>query len=370
MKRIFKMRRLWLLLSYPVAAALLYFASLHENFAEWYAGTIYPVLSRAGNRLTGIAPFSVGEILVVLFLILMPAAFIRLLVRLIRHRGRRGETAAVFCVNLACFTGIVFFLFTVNCGTNYYRSTFAQLSGFAIRPSGRAELVRLCQSLAADSNRLRAKEKTDGQSVMELRAPDFPQNADKARKALDLLEKDFPSLRSGYGGPKPVAASKLMSYGQITGMFFPFTFEANVNTDAPDYTIPFTMCHELSHLRGFMREDEANFISYLACSASPDGDFRYSGAAMAFTYASNALYSIDGKTANTVFSLLSEGVRRDLAANNAYWNRFKGPVARAAGSVNNHYLKANDQKDGVQSYGRMVDLLLALQRSREKGTSK
>ena len=45
----------------------------------------------------------------------------------------------------------------------------------------------------------------------------------------------------------------------------------------PYYNIPHTICHELSHLKGFMREDEANFIGYLACIGSDSPDFRYSG---------------------------------------------------------------------------------------------
>ena len=34
----------------------------------------------------------------------------------------------------------------------------------------------------------------------------------------------------------------------------------------PFYNIPHTICHELSHLKGYMREDEANFIGYLPVS--------------------------------------------------------------------------------------------------------
>ena len=56
-----------------------------------------------------------------------------------------------------------------------------------------------------------------------------------------------------------------MSRTEITGIFIPFTMEANVNVDIPDYSLGSTMCHELAHLHGFIREDEANYISYLAC---------------------------------------------------------------------------------------------------------
>ena len=363
MKSILKLRRLWLLLAFPASFALILLASGRAGFAESYANSVYPILSRAGNQITGLALFSVGEAFVFLLIALLLAALIRFFVRMARGRGKRGLIAGKFAVNLLCFAGILLLLFTAGCGINYYRSTFAQTSGLDVKESQKSELVRLCSSLATDSNTLRAQTETDGRSVMRLRAQSFSGNAEKARVAFDGLSRSYPLLRSGYGAPKPVLASRLMSRCNITGMFFPFTFEANVNTDVPEYTIPFTMCHELSHLRGFMREDEANFIAYLACENSSDVDFRYSGAVMAFTYASNALFGADSSAANTVFSRLSDGVRRDLQFNNQYWDKFKGPAADAATSANNSYLKANNQKDGVQSYGRMVDLLLALQRS-------
>lgn len=70
-----------------------------------------------------------------------------------------------------------------------------------------------------------------------------------------------------------------MSYLDISGIYCPFTFEANVNVHMNDVLIPVTMCHELSHLSGYMREDEANFIAFLACLQSDDPEFRYSGVA-------------------------------------------------------------------------------------------
>ena len=184
-----------------------------------------------------------------------------------------------------------------------------------------------------------------------------------AQEAFEALSEEYPLVTGGYGKPKPVLLSRLMSWCNITGVFFPFTFEANVNNDIPDYSIPSTMCHELSHLRGFMREDEANFIGYLACCRSDNPELQYSGLMLAFIHANNALYSADAATASAIYAELCEGTQRDLAANSAYWKQFEGPVAEISSSVNNAYLQANGQEEGVRSYGRMVDLLLAEQRA-------
>jgi hypothetical protein len=79
----------------------------------------------------------------------------------------------------------------------------------------------------------------------------------------------------------------------LTGIYSPFTIEANYNGDMTDYNIPFTLCHELSHLRGFMQEEEANFIAFLACIYSDQMEFQYSGYLSAWIYAMNELNDKD-----------------------------------------------------------------------------
>lgn len=359
-------RRLWLLLLFPAALLLTLCAQKIPGFAERYATGVYVVLSRAVSRTTGLVPFSIAELLVFALVLFFIAALIRLAVRLIRGTRNRAALAVRFLSDLCVFAAAAAFLFTVTCGINYYRLTFAETGGLTVTPSSKEELRELCASLASGLNRLRPGLETDKQGVMKLSAENMEKTAREAARYYDGIEKDYPLLKSGYGVPKPVFLSRLMSRCDITGMFFPFTFEANVNTDAPEYTIPATMCHELSHLRGYMREDEANFIGYLVCEKSGDPDFLYSGEMLAFTYANNALYSADADAAGGIYASLSDGVRRDLSYGSAYWKQFEGPVARVSAQVNDRYLRANRQDDGIKSYGRMVDLLLAEQRAKKK----
>lgn len=359
-------KRLWLLLLFPAALALTVCAAWKPSFAQWYAIRIYPALSLTVNRMAGLVPFSAAECLVILLLLCIPVTLILFAAGMIRKKGSRPLFMLKSAVNLAVFFSIVFFLFTINCGINYYRYPFADTCGLKVEPSTKTELNELCVSLASDANRLRPGLKSGSRGVMELHQKDLRVTAQEAARAYDRMERDYPLLRSGYSAPKLVHFSRVMSRCNITGVFFPFTLEANVNTDVPEYTIPATMCHELSHLRGYMREEEANFIGYLVCSKSEDMDFQYSGDMLAFTYASNALFSADANAANKIFSSLSSGVRRDLAYNSEYWKQFEGPVAKASSRVNDQYLKANSQSDGVQSYGRMVDLLLAQQRAEKQ----
>jgi hypothetical protein len=159
-----------------------------------------------------------------------------------------------------------------------------------------------------------------------------------------------------------------MSTTEITGVFFPFTMEANVNVDIPDYTIAATMMHELAHLRGFMREDEANYLSYLAGMKSDNIELQYSSTMLALVYAGNALYSQNPDLYFIIRDQYSEGVLKDIRANSEYWTQYEDTVVSTiSNKVNDTYLKANNQEDGVKSYGRMLDLLLAKYREEHLG---
>ena len=102
--------------------------------------------------------------------------------------------------------------------------------------------------------------------------------ADKSdifRRAPDSYggaEQIFPCLAAPAVRAKPVLLSRLLSYIRYTGFFFPYTAEANLNADSPACLLPSTIAHELAHLRGVAREDEANFCAVVACLESGDED--------------------------------------------------------------------------------------------------
>ena len=112
-----------------------------------------------------------------------------------------------------------------------------------------------------------------------------------------------------------------------------------------------------------MREDEANFIGFLACIGSGVPDWEYSGYLTGWVYAGNAPYKVDQEAYWELHDRLDESVRQELIDNNVFWDRFDTKVAEAATKVTDSYLKANSQTDGVKRYGRMVDLMLSFYRA-------
>lgn len=307
-------------------------------FGTWYAERIYPIISGVFSRFFGLFPFSAGEIF--LYGLLLICVLYGL-----RHLGqwRKMITGTFFLISA------LLFIYTINCGINYYRRPFSDYLQYKAEQYTGKELQELLGWLTEQVNESYVETGVRGQKVLR----------SGAVRAMEKLGTEYPQLSGYYPKPKPLILSRVMSIQQLSGIYSPFTVEANYNREMTPYNIPITVCHELSHLRGFMREDEANFIGFLACIGTDEPEFRYSGYLMAWIYAGNALEAVDHEAYTGFWKELRNEVREDLYENTLFWDRFDTRVSKAAETLNNTYLKANSQTDGVRSYGRMVDLMLA-----------
>ena len=349
MKKALRSVRFWITMLIPISIILTLMAKNIKGFADGYQEYVYKYISVIFNNITGIVPFSIGEIIVILFPLSVLGYLIYVICSAVRS-NRKIILNGLF--NLLTAGAVILFLFTTNCGINYYATGVAEKMDIKTEPVSSDELYRVCVYLAERSSEIRKDMIEDEKGVAVV-----SENADeRAKEYVNRL------MGSGYSKPKGVMLSRGMSYLNITGVYFPFTFEANINTDAPSHSIPSTMCHELAHVNGVMHEEDANFISFLACINSGDREFEYSGYMMSMIYASNALYQTDKTKYYALVEHMSEGVIRDLNDQSEYWKQFETPVAEVASSVNDSYLKSNAQKDGVESYGKMVDLIIGYMR--------
>lgn len=341
--------------------ALLFSSKVFPGFAQWYSLHIYPIWVQSVGRISGIFPISLSEIFLYFFIgwILVTCAVAT--GRAVR--GREGREAFVgWILNLFLAAGVLFFLYVLNCGINYHRESFSESSGISVRQYSAQELKEVCLWLTDEVNNLAEEVVRDGDGVMEIGRARGEESGDagaEAVRAMGRLGSTYDGLAGYYPRPKGLIFPWILSVQNLTGIYSPFLVEANYNTAMTDYNIPFTMCHELSHLRGFMQEEEANFIAFLACRASEDAQFLYSGNLEGWVYCMNVLYEADYEAWEEVRAGLSPEVEADLRANREFWAKYDGTVAEVANQVNDAYLKANDQEDGVKSYDRMVDLIVS-----------
>lgn len=333
---------------------LLYLAKETDRVAQWYAIHIYPIIVETVGRLFGLFPISVIEVLLYIAIFLVLACGLRLCIRLAVKKGGKAEAAHYFS-GIWLAASVLFLLYTLNCGINYQRMSFSEAEGIVTEGYSVEELQKVCEILTQDVNTYAEQVERDEEGLMILDGSERR----LAVKAMHSLGESYEEMAGYYPRPKALAGSWLLSVQNLSGIYAPFTVEANYNNDMTDYNIPFTACHELSHLRGFMQEEEANFIAYLACMESDEAEFRYSGSLLGWIHCTNALRREDIDAWREVREQLSEKVVPDLQENNEFWSRYEGKAAEVSEQINDHYLKANGQSDGVKSYGRMVDLLAA-----------
>lgn len=298
--------------------------------------------------------FSVAEVLIVTAAAAVLARLAYGLVRLLRGRSslRRAYrlVMGLAAAGLAVYAG-----FSLLWGVYYYGDDFMAKSGLDSSPVSTEQLETVTEYFARLANLYgsEVERNADGLYVCD-------RDAILARSPalFDSTVEDFPCLDGPRVAAKGVLLSRGMSYIDFTGFFFPFTGEANVNTDFPPALFASTVAHELSHQRGVAKEQEANFVAVLASLRSGDADFCYSAALLAYTHLGNALYSADRAAWERVYAALDENVRRDLALNNAYWRQFETPVQSVSNTVYEGFLHSYDQTLGLKSYGACVDLLV------------
>lgn len=365
----FYKKRIFLLLLAPVSVFFLWLAKVNQNFAELvFARKIYKVIAHAVSFISDKFPISLMEVEIILLPVLVVFGIAYLIYQLIRHKKNSKSISYLMLltlVNVACIASVLFFMYVFMAGINYHRYSFAKISGYDIQESSVEDLYQMTLNLSERAAKARNLISTEGGEFTK----DGNVSIDKSNwKALVAAEvkayakegKVYPELKGNYKSVKSVDFSRVMSAMEITGIFWPFTMESNVNTDVVDYSIPATMGHEMAHLRGFMREDEANFISYLICSNSDNPVLQYSGLMLALSYAGNQLYNQSPEDFEKVRATYTAEMSADLREDYYYWVQFEDTViSTASNTVNDNYLKANNQSDGVKSYGRMVDLLLA-----------
>jgi hypothetical protein len=357
-------RRRWPLALLPAAVGLQLTASASPGLVErLYSKRLYRIVGATLAATVGRVPFSVGEVVLGLAVAGAAAWIVRGLRRLVGARGRRREVVLSTLAGAWTASGALYLAFVILWGLNYRRPPYAALAGLDARPATIAELTAVCEKLVAASNRARDGLPEDGAGVARL-ADGRSGALRRAPAGYAAAARSEPVLEGASAPAKPVRGSTVLSYLGISGIFSPFTGEANVNMTLPDPDVPFSACHELAHAHGFAREDEANYVGYLACTRHPDGDFRYSGLLAASVYAMNALARTDREGHARLEARRAPGVRRDLAALIAWAERYRGPAERVSKAVNNAYLRSQGDKEGVRSYGRMVDLLIAEERPR------
>lgn len=360
MKAFFKkypIRHLWLLTDLGLLGLFLLLRQSRAAMNAFVAHVSNPIRRTIG-RLCYRVDFSVAEVLCVL-LVLGAAAYVLWSVAAVVRapKGSRGRRAYGVLLGFACGALSLGAVFCWFWGADYCTDSFQERSGVYAQPVEAEELLRVTVYFARQTALAADGVARDENGVFAVPREEILAYSPYAYEGAEAL---FPLLTFDDVGVKPIRLSRVMSMLDFTGVYCPYTGEANVNTDSPACMLPATAAHEMAHQRGYASEQECNFLGVLAATTCGDAAYRYSGWLMGYVYLSNALYRVSPEVYWSIRRALPETVEADLRDNTAYWDQFRDKAPqKVANQVYDSMLKAYGDERGIQSYGTVVDMLVA-----------
>ena len=335
------------------------------GFADAYAGTFNRIWVMTLGRVSSIFPFSAVEFLIYGLVFLLLFRIIRIVLLWARRKKEKGRETFIRAVRLFAgrvlvLVALIFFLFEANEDIYFYCTPFSAREGYGEGEYSTEDLAMCCAWLAGEAGLYADLVERDAWGIMVMYA-----DADtRIRDAMSDLGASYRDLSGWYPRAKPVFFSRVMSLTNMAGIYSAYTIEANYNREMTEYNHAFCAAHELSHLKGVLQENEANFVAYLCCMNSEEADIHYSGLLSGWIYCGNELYKRDRERWMEIYRTLDDRCIADLNANNAFWARYKGEISDAAESFNDSYLKGRGQENGTESYDRVVDLIVSYEKMR------
>lgn len=325
-----------------------------DGAANFLHAHLTPVVRGALGYLTCLYPLSFVETAI----LLLPL-WIFLIVRLVRRMAKSKEGALRLLTLLLSIPVLIYSLFVGTHALGYLTDPIEDRLALDRDTPTADALYDTASWLAAEANAMAAllPDRAEDGSV-KMPYGYFKMN-EKLVDAYRSLSKKYDFIPTLFVGTKPILLSHPMAYTGITGVYTFFTGESNVNTVYPDYSTVYTAAHEMAHSRGISREDEANFVAFLACMESDDPFIRYSGCVGLLQYVGNAAYRTDPQRYGTLWQKYGETVIGDFRAYNEIYDRYDGSiVGEVSGTLNDLYLSGMGT-EGTVSYSLVVELAVA-----------
>ena len=343
------------ILIFAVPIILFHIFKNNRAVMDFIAQNITVYIKKVLNRICSIFPFSVTEIIIALAVVGIFVFLIRTIIY-IKRSGRKLNALWRRITALLCAGVFIYFEFCLMWGVNFYTSNIEAKTGIYARESTVQELYETAVYFAEKVSELGEKVPRNSDGIF---APELSDIFSASVNVYDNISKEYECFEYEDTVPKKIICSKIMSYMDCTGLYFPFTAESNINIDVPLCLMPSTIAHELGHQRGISSEKEANFAAILACTSCNNILYQYSGYLLGYIYLNNALYDEDGELFSALRENLSENVKNDLRANSEYWQQFETRVSEVSSSIYDSMLKGYGETLGTKSYGAVVDLLIA-----------
>jgi len=350
-----KRNKYWIVIGIQVIFILVirWFSSNALRVESYYSTGIYVYLSVFLRYLLGWLPFSIGDALygaIVIWFLYRLIKISKVIINKEVSRPRLIASIQRFVVTVL----LIYILFNSLWGINYNRVGIASQLGLSMDKYSVNDLkilnTVLLQKVNESNNLLLQKH------VPEMTSKEI---FNKAMLAYREVNKQYPFLNYHPASIKTSLWGWMGNYIGFLGYYNPFTGEGQVNTTVPKFSQPYTNCHEIAHQLGYAKENEANFVGYLAAAASKDETFHYSVYLDLFLYANRNLFLTDSTEAKAFTKELHPAVKKNLREWRQFNESHKNRVEPVIRWMYGKYLESNQQPSGVLSYNEVNSFLIA-----------
>lgn len=364
--------RHWLLL------VLLLLVTLVKMIPLWgfiYTTRIYPIIGTLLSPISGFFPFAVGDIFIALsiaWVIFYPIYEIGLRKKLARRyfflaakRGSYPKKKVVFG-RVAEYLLWVYAWFYIAWGLNYSQpNIYARIEMKPVEVS-EAKFKAFAYQYADSLNALSISSDIARSSIFS----DSIVDDGLKNRVRDAVLKEYNKIgyKEGINAPfnqhphaKTMVFTPLSSMSGVTGSMGPFFCEFTLNGDILPHDYPATYAHEFAHFLGVANEGEANFYSYIVCTASADKQVRFSGYYHIFFHVLNNVFDILGeKEGERFLKHIRPEIIQLAKSDRRYWLSKRCKALDAAQDIIfDFYLKGNHVAEGRKSYSGVIGLILA-----------
>lgn len=318
-----------------------------------YSTGIYPFIASIFRFLLGWLPFSAGDLFYLMVIFWLIRKVWRFSAKLFRRKLNRKWIERVF-FQLITISMSVYIIFNIFWGINYNRRQASEQLKLGVVKKDTTELKIIEALLLAKVNH--------SKKALIANKAEYPPNQELFKRAVNCFkqaEKLYPFLNYKYPAVKSSMFGWLGNYLGFTGYYNPFSGEAQLNTKMPSFILPYTTCHEIAHQLGYAKEQEANFVGYLAATNSTDTLFHYSTYLDLFVYANRQLFFLDSVAAKVFTQQLIPEVKADIAEWRTFLAKHKNPLEPVIRWAYGNYLRANQQPEGMTSYDEVIADLIA-----------
>ncbi|TDD96939.1 DUF3810 domain-containing protein [Flavobacterium cellulosilyticum] len=323
-----------------------------EFVEQFYSNGLYVNLSNFSRIILGKVPFSVGDVLygIVIIYVLQFLWKSRKSWREFKQNWKNNS------LKVLSILSVVYFLFHILWALNYYREPLFEKMKIE-RDYTDADLLTFTKELISKTNEIQTQI-TKNDTLKVVLPYSNEQVFDMNLNGYKRLSNQYPFFTYTHPSVKKSLFSVPLTYMGFAGYLNPFTNEAQVNYLMPMFNSPTTSCHEMAHQMGFASESECNFIGFLASVKNDNLYFQYSGYSFALRYCLRNWYVRDEKVFDELLKTVHPGILKNYKESEDFWKQYDTFIDDGFHLFYDNFLKMNQQKDGMDSYNKFVNLMV------------